>query len=262
MSNLDAIVFAVSVSLTLTGWVTWYRDVISVNRLRGLRPQRLVLSSIPLVCLLFLTLVLRKLSAETVRDDPLYFAFYSFLGAGWLGSATLLFPFLGISARDDALERSNTSAVWAIAGALLGMSSSFAGANIGNGPGVEAVLFSAFLSSVLFFMLWFGVDVLTLISERITVERDESAGIRMGGFLLSIGLLSGWSVAGDWTSASATLKDFALSSWPAILLAAIAVVLESIFRRTNRKLPKVVPSFISLFYISTAVYWVAAQGFH
>ena len=69
-------------------------------------------------------------------------------------------------------------------------------------------------------VLWFGMDLLTSISDAITVDRDERAGIRLGGFLLGIGLLSGWSVAGDWVSPSVTLKDFGASAWPTILLAA------------------------------------------
>lgn len=264
MSNLEVFVFVASLILALKGWIAWYADLLSLNRLRDQKRQRTVLFVIPIFCMTLLASVIAKLSALTVRDDPLYlyFGFYILLGAAWVGGGSLIFPFLGISARDDALERSNISAIWPIGGALLGISCSFAGANIGNGPGVEAVLLSAALSSVLFFALWFAVDVLTSMSERITVERDEAAGIRMGGFLLGIGLLSGWSAAGDWASASVTLKDFSLSSWPAILLAAIAVVVESIFRRTNRNLSKVVPSLISLFYISAAVAWVAARGFH
>ena len=262
--NLEVFVFVASLIFALKGWIAWYADLVSVNSLRDLMRQRTVLFVIPIFCLTLVAGVLAKLSALTVRDDPLYlyFGLYILLGAAWVGGATLVFPLLGVSARDDVLERSNASAIWPIVGALLGVSCSFAGANIGNGPGIEAVLLSALLSSALFFALWFGVDVLTSMSERITVERDEAAGIRMGGFLLGIGLLSGWSVAGGWASASVTLKDFSVSSWPAILLAAVSVVVENIFRRTNRKLSKVVPSFISLFYVSTAVYWVAARGFH
>ena len=262
LSYLEVIVFALSAILTIKGWVSWYSDLISVNRLQSLVGQRLVLFLIPLFCLLFFVGVLKGLSAETVRDDPLYIAFYALLGAGWLGGATLIFPFLGFSARDDVLERSNTPAVWAIVGALLGMSCSFAGANIGDGPGVEAVLFSAVLSSILFLALWFGVNFLTSISERITVERNQAAGIRTGGLLLGIGLLSGWSVAGDWTSASTTLRDFALSAWPAILLAAIAIVVERHFHRTTRKASKIMPSVISAFYFSLALAWILARGFH
>lgn len=262
--NLEVFVSVASLIFALKGWITWYGDLVSVNRLRELPRQRTILFVSPISCLTLVAGVLAKLSALTVRDDPLYlyFGLYILLGAAWVGGATLIFPLLGISARDDVLERSNISAIWPIAGALFGISCSFAGANIGDGPGIEAVLLSALLSSALFFALWFAVDVLASMSERITVERDEAAGIRMGGFLLGIGLLSGWSVAGDWTSASATIHDFVVSSWPAILLAAVFVVVESVFRRANRKLSKVVPLFISLFYVSAAVYWVAARGFH
>jgi hypothetical protein len=259
--ELELIIGVVSLILSLNAWVKWYRDLASVNPLRGLMRQRFVLFVTPLFCLLLLVGLLKKLSAATVRDDPLYIAFYALLGAGWLSGATLIFPFLGASARDDVLERANIPAVWLVVGALLGVSFSFAGANIGDGPGVEAVLLSAVLSSGMFFALWLGMDVLTSISEMITVERDESAGIRMAGLLPGIGLLTGWSVAGDWTSASATLKDFALSSWPAILLAVIAMVAELVLRRTSHKSSKAMSFLISALYVSVALAWVVARGF-
>lgn len=258
--ELELLTFVASLVLSLTAWVAWYRDLASVNPLHGLGRQRFVLLVIPLLCLLLLAVVLKKLSAETVRTDRLYIAFYTFLGAGWLGGATLIFPFLGVSARDDALERSNTPALWTIAGGLLGISCSFAGANIGNGAGVEAVLFSAVLSSVLFLALWLGVDALTAILERITVERDEATGIRTAGLLIGVGLLSGWSVAGDWISASATLKDFARSAWPAILLSITATMVEHAFRRRTSKPSKVVPFIISATYVGVALAWVLDRG--
>ena len=261
MFNLQTFVLFASLILALKGWITWYRDLFSVNRLRGLIQQRFVLFLLPVVSLLLLAGVLKKLSATTVRNDASYIGLYLLLTLGWLGGATLVFPFLGASARDDVLERSNLPALWVVAGALLGVSCSFAGANIGNGPGVEAVLLSAVLSSGLFFILWLVVDHLTSVSERVTVERDESAGITMAGLLLSIGLLSGWSVAGNWTSASKTLRDFALFSWPAILLSGIATVVERVFRRTFRKASRTLPFVISVLYVGIALAWILARGF-
>ena len=192
LPDLEIFAFIASVFLTLKGWWTWYGDIASVNRLRAPVSKRLVLLTAPLVCLALTLIALTKLAATAVRNDALYISFYLLVGAGWLGGVTLIFPFLGISARDDVLERGNRAASWAVTGALTGASCSFAGANVGNGPGVEAVLFSAVLSSALFIGLWLGMDLLTSISDAITVDRDERAGIRLGGLLLGIGLLSGW----------------------------------------------------------------------
>jgi hypothetical protein len=264
LPDLEIFAFIASVFLSFKGWSTWYGDIVSVNRLRAAVSKRLVLLTAPLVCLALILIALTKLAATTVRNDGLYISFYLLVGAGWLGGATLIFPFLGISARDDVLERGNRAASWAVTGALTGASCSFAGANVGNGPGVEAVLFSAVLSSALFIGLWLGMDLLTSISDAITVDRDERAGIRLGGFLLGIGLLSGWSVAGDWVSASATLKDFVISAWPAMLLAAVAVGVEVLFRKASVHLSaKTSPSLvISAVYVGVSLVWVVSRGVH
>jgi len=264
LPDLEIFAFIASVFLTLKGWWTWYGDIASVNRLRAPVSKRLVLLTAPLVCLVLILIALTKLAATTVRSDALYISFYLLVGAGWLGGLTHIFPFLGISARDDVLERGNRAASWAVTGALTGASCSFAGANVGNGPGVEAVLFSALLSSALFIGLWLGMDLLTSISDAITVDRDERAGIRLGGLLLGIGLLSGWSVAGDWVSASATLKDFGASAWPAILLTGVAVGVEAVFRRASVHLSaKTIPSVvISAVYVGLALAWVVSRGVH
>lgn len=264
MPDLEIFALIASVVVSLKSWWTWYRDIASINRLRAPVSKRIVLLAAPVGCLALIFIALTKLAAITVRNDALYISFYLLVGAGWLGGVTLIFPFLGISARDDVLERGNRAASWAVTGALTGVSCSFAGANVGNGPGVEAVLFSAVLSSALFIGLWFAMDLLTSISDAITVDRDERAGIRLGGFLLGIGLLSGWSVAGDWISTSATLKDFGVSAWPAILLTAVAVGVEVAFRRAPAHLSaKTIPSLaVSAAYVSLALAWVVSLGVH
>jgi uncharacterized membrane protein YjfL (UPF0719 family) len=264
LPDLEIFAFIASVFLSLKGWWTWYGDIASVNRLRAPVSKRLVLLAAPLVCLALILIALTKLAATTVRNDGLYISFYLLVGAGWLGGATLIFPFLGISARDDVLERGNRAASWAVTGALTGASCSFAGANVGNGPGVDAVLFSAVLSSALFIGLWLGIDLLTSISDAITIDRDERAGIRLGGFLLGIGLLSGWSVAGDWVSASATLKDFVISAWPATLLTVVAVVVEVLFGKASvHPSAKTSPSVvISAVYVGVSLVWVVSRGVH
>ena len=73
--------------------MTWYGDIVSVNRLRVPVSKRFILLTAPLVCLLLVLVVLTKLAAATVRSDPLYVGFYLLVGAGWLGGVTLIFPF-------------------------------------------------------------------------------------------------------------------------------------------------------------------------
>ena len=71
-------------------------------------------------------------------------------------------------------------------------------------------------------------------------------------------------MAGDWVSASATLKDFATSAWPAILLTGVAVIAEVVFRKASMHLSaKTTPSVvISAVYVGLAVVWVVTRGVH
>lgn len=262
MADLEVPAFVASVFLALKSWAIWYGELFSVNRLRTPLEQRAVLFAAPAVSFGLILACLRKFAATDVRDDPFYIAFYLLVGAAWVGGGTLLFPLLGISARDDVLERGNGASAWAIVGALSGISCSFAGANIGEGPGAGAVLLSALLSSGLFFALWFAVDSLTPLSEEITVDRTDGAGVRLGGLLISLGLLSGWSVAGNWVSAQATIADLLRFCWPAVGLAAFAISLESALKRASARLlaRTMASAAICAFYVAFGLCWVAMKG--
>lgn len=130
LADLEVPAFIASVFLTFKSWSAWYSDLFSVNRFRVSIQQRLALFGAPVVSLAFIFVTLTKAASSDVRHDPLYLAFYLLIGAAWIGGGTLVFPFLGISARDDILERGNGASAWAVVGALAGMSCSFAGANV------------------------------------------------------------------------------------------------------------------------------------
>jgi hypothetical protein len=195
------------------------------------------LAILPWFCLASIFFTLSRYGAPAVRSAPPYLTFYTVLGAGWLGAATVLFPFLGLSVRDDVLERRNRGACVAIAGVLAGICCCFCGANIGDGPGVEVVLFSAALASLLFSAFWASRESLSHVSEAITIDRDLGAGIRLCGFLLSSGMMCGWSVAGDWKSVLATIRDFEHFAGPAALLSVLPPVLRR-FRGKNAMTPR------------------------
>ena len=262
MDSVEAFVLVVSVIVSAQQWFGWYRDIFEVNRLSVALRQRVILSIAPLICMAILLATLRELGDEAVRRNFWYLLLYLSLGAAWLAGIVALAPLLGVSARDDALERANHSASWAASGALLGSTFCFAGANIGNGPGIEVVVFSAFLATGLFLLLWFIAEWFASFSEEITVERNLGAGIRLGGFLTAIGILCGWTVAGDWVSVSTTLKDFGRSAWPAILLTAVAIVIEAARKSRTNAPPKGAPGSIALAitYVASATAWVLAHG--
>ncbi len=266
MLEFETIVFVASMFLVIKSWGVWYRDIATVNDFRVAPVLVFLLLTTPLFCGALLLVCLFVLAAATVRGNVLYIAFYLVVGAAWLGGTTLLFPFLGISARDDVLERGNAAAGLAIAGALAGSCLAFVGANTGNGPGVEAVLFSCVLSSALFIGAWFVLERITHISEAITVDRDATAGIRLAGLFIGVGLLSGWSVAGDWVSAEATLRDFVFDAWPAILLALLAVAGEYLLAASvlGKGLRVKVGTSVAIAacYASVALFWIVVRGVH
>lgn len=231
MEAFESFTLYSSIALSAATWGPWFRNSAKVNPLVLSPRLRFGLFLVPLLCLLLLLVVLLTLAAKDVRRDPAYLALYLLLGSAWFGVAARLFAFLGISAADDVLERNNPAAFLTISGALLGTTASFAGANIGNGPGVEVVLFSALLSTLIFLAGWLAVERLTSLSEAITVDRNLAAGIRLAGFLVPLGLLSGWSVAGDWSNYLATLRDAFTSLPPTILLCVLFLSLEFLLRR-------------------------------
>lgn len=215
----------VSMGMAVLAWGWWYATM-RVRVLAVRNAGRSIFIAGPVVCLVMLLLVLRWWAADDVRYSGTYLTFYMAMGAAWVGFCTHWLGFFGISPRDDVLERQNLAAAFAVAGALAGITFSFAGANIGNGPGWWVVVFSAGLSTLAFFGLWVVVECLTGVSETVTVERACNAGLRLGGFLAAAGMVLGRAAAGDWVSAQATVQDFAAVAWPVLPLAVLAVLVE------------------------------------
>ena len=107
------------------------------------------------------------------------------------------------------------------------------------------------------------LEAVTAVSDVVTVDRDPSAGFRLGGFLIACGLILGRSVAGDWVSAEGTVRDFAVAAWPVIVLVIVAAVVERVARPTPET-PRpslVVYGFVPvMLYVAGAVYQVMRLG--
>src|SRR6202008_3721435 len=144
----------------------------------------------------------------------------------WIAFAQSAFAFFGVSLRDDVAERDNHAAGLASVGLTGGATSWVAGANIGDGPGFEVVLFCTAIATMSLFLLWFLVARASNAADRITIERDSATGIRVGGWLAGTGMLLGACVAGYWVSLAGTLKDFAKYSWPVVGFAFVFAKLE------------------------------------
>jgi uncharacterized membrane protein YjfL (UPF0719 family) len=219
---MDYLRFAVGVVF----WIPWYWQLLIVNRIGAPVGARLLLAVTPPVCGILLWEVLIKLADVDVRQDSRYQFFYLALGSFWVAVVIRSTSYLGLSWRDDVLERRNPAATYAITGALVGFTLAFAGGNVGSGPGELAVILSSLLSTVGLLLVWAALERLTRISELITVDRDPAAGVRLAGFLVAEGLVLGRAVAGDWISTQVTLRDFGLYSVSAVVLLALGYVLN------------------------------------
>ena len=257
MSGDEVVVLMVSIGVAALAWGWWYATMrVSVLAVRNAGRSIFILS--PVACLAMLFLVLWWWAADDVRYSGTYLTFYTAMGAAWVGLCALWLKLFGISPRDDVLERQNLAAAFAIAGALAGITFSFAGANVGNGPGWWVVVFSAGLSTLAFFGVWVVVECLTGVSELVTVERACSAGLRLGGFLAATGMILGRAVAGDWVSAQATVQDFSAVAWPVLPLAALAILVERL-RLSDadaRDGGSLVGAFVAAVYLTVAGLYV------
>jgi hypothetical protein len=190
-----------------------------------------------ILCLSLILIVVVTASSQDVRRSSYYVTSYELLAALWLALGLRLFPFFGVSPRDDVVERRNIGAFWAANGALIGVAVCFAGANVGNGPGPEAVLFCAAMASTAFFLVWFVVDLAgSHWADAVTIDRDNDSGLRLGCLLLAAGLGFSSAVTGDWVSAGVTVRHFLVRSWPVIPAMCLALLAERPLRRWPRAL--------------------------
>jgi hypothetical protein len=263
MSEDESVVFFVSLGLAAVFWIRWWYQGLAVSWLGERSRGRPWLLGAPLFCGVMLWYVLRYLASFDVRDSTLYVAFYMALGAAWVGGVVRLTSLLGISFRDDALERRNPAATAVITGAMVGFTAAFAGGNIGDGPGWWVVVYCALLATGGLLILWTLLEWMGQLAESITVERDLASGIRLGGFLVAAGLVLGRAVAGDWHSLAATHRDFARLAWPAVLLAALAALTDA-FCRLSGERPAPSPGFCgalpAVLFIGIACTWLVLVG--
>ncbi len=192
--------------------------------------------------------------AQEIRRDTGEVVFLTLAGGVWLLLCRGAFSWLGLSARDDAVERQNPAALAAVCGGLLSVAFIYVGGSIGEGPSYGNNVFSVALAAAAFFLLWFLFEACTHVSLAITEERDLTSGLRFAGFLLALGLMLGRAVAGNWHSADATLGEFVRDGWAVIVLWAIALVVE---RQPSRR--KLVPPWLP-YELGPALLYVALAG--
>lgn len=204
---------------------------------RSVRPSRapgIFLVTLLLLCAVILVFVLAQWADREVRADSTWIFLYLIFSLAWILAAQEMFAFVGISWRDDFLERRNGSAAIAFSGFTFGATFCTAGANVGNGPGWWVVLFCAALSTCALLVLWVILNWIGEIADAIAIERDLGAGIRAGGYLAAAGLILGISVSGDWKSLQDTILDFIKAAWPAALFLFFSALCERIVQSRKR----------------------------
>ena len=157
----------------------------------------------------------------------------------------------------DAVHLDNKAAVFPAAGGFVGVTLIYAGANTGDGPGWWVVLFAAGLGLITWLGLALVINLLTDISERVSVDRDMGSGIRFGAYLIASSLILAYASGGDWTSTQATLMEFTVG-WPVLPLMLFSLAVEWFYIRPSRSLadnrlqanilPSVLWGFIYLVY--------------
>jgi hypothetical protein len=226
MEGMEPLLLMLFAWIAAVVWFNYFAAVLSTDAMLCQSQDRILMLLVPLGCAVGLFLVLGTLGDPYVRSDFFYLGFYWVWGMAWLASGKWLFPFMGLSVRDDGLERRNTAGTIAICGALIGITASFAGGNIGEGPGWWIVLLCTVTSGGAFLFGWFVLEFTTQISETITIERNLAAGVRLAAILIIMGLILGNSVSGDWIDMQDFIESFGIRAWYVIPLIAIGIVIE------------------------------------
>jgi hypothetical protein len=238
--------------------------VVSLLLMRQRNPRAcLELILIPFACAAFIFVALLLWADDEVRTHLVYIVILLALGIGWMGIATAMFRWLGLSLRDDAVDRNNPAARAAWYGGIIGVTLIYAGGNVGEGPSLWNNVYSAALGTIGLGALWLVLAQLFGASKSVGVDRDLASGLRLGGWATAIGLIFGRALAGNWESVSGTTSDFVREGWPAMVLTVAAAIVESVLRPSPRKhlLPWLSHGAIpAILYVIVASAWVLKLG--
>lgn len=211
----------------------WYMPLLKSWPPERGRKSRWVLGCLPPVSFVIILFFLLTMASYDVIG--IWVVFYIIMGYAWLRIGGYMMECLDLSWPLDAVFLDNKAAVFPAAGGLVGMTLIYAGANTGDGPGWWTVLFAAGLGLTAWLGLAVVINLLTDISERISVERDMGSGIRFGAYLIASGIILAYASGGDWTSTQVTLLEFT-SGWPVLPLMLISLLVEWFYIQPSRTL--------------------------
>lgn len=197
-------------------------------------PVRTALHAAPIFAILLVLLTLRWGASHDVRDSVTYLLLYTTLGVCWMALAVKAMGNVGVSRRDDMVERRNPAAAVVLIAAMFAHAIIYAGANVGDGPSWSVVVICALLGSGAWFLLWLAVEAVAQVADQITVERDMASAIRVSGYMIGSAIVLARTMAGDWVSFGATLSDMWVA-WPAVLMAIAAAAIETALKERGRR---------------------------
>lgn len=221
-----------SIVFSLVAWGRWIylRRKLAGFDLNSGTPSRWH-QLIPAACIISVVGLLGVLvfwSSYDVRESVVYIFFYMTMGIAAIPVGIGLLGKLGLSLRDDVIERRNPAARLALSGAIIGFTAAYAGSNIGDGPGWWVVVVCTGLAHGSLLLAWCILTLTCRVADRITIDRDEATGLRIGGWFIASGLILGRAAAGNWEGMSGAWTDFLSIAWGAWLLMAIAMLFESV----------------------------------
>jgi hypothetical protein len=219
-------------------WLAWPSRALTRDfPVRSSSGRWIVVVTLP-ICVAIVFCVLWFLSDPEVRTSPSLQGFFALFWVLVLFLIHTLSSLLGLSWLEDGVERSNAAAAWAGAGLTFGATFVVAGANIGAGPTELTTLGPMMMGVAGLVALWVIFALSTRSLESVTVERDLPSGLRLASVLVVWGLILGRSVAGDWVSVDATLRDYLWQGIaPCSVLLALAAIVEILERPSRRRPP-------------------------
>lgn len=261
MGDDEVMAMMASLALGAFGAGGWYVRGLGISRLGAPQAPRTLLLLLPPLALAALWQVLTSFAAVDVREDARYQFLFVAMGTIWVFLLPRALSLIGVSYRDDALERRNVAAAIAIAGAALGLTVLFAGSNMGEGPSIWNTVETAIAATGVLFAAVLVLALTTAVGDTISVERDVSSGVRFAGWIAASGVVLGRASAGDWMGEDAMIADLVAVGWPVLVFLVVAVGLELVLRpKLSAPRPSVLGAGVvpALGYMAVSLAYVAS----
>jgi hypothetical protein len=205
--------------------IPYYWQLCRISALGSRLSLRAWLAVCPPLCLLLIYFVLQNYSdPDQVRGHEDYVTLFMCGGAAWVWIAAAMLPLLGISLRDDALERNNAAATLLALGVMVANTVCYAMANIGRGPTIWTTIVPALMASATLWIGLFAIQLIVGFSDTIALDRDLPTAVTLVVYLIASSAILGWAAAGDWHDWPSTFSDFGLRASPVIAVTVAAMI--------------------------------------